>query len=251
MSLIATAEQFSQFCRTGKLPASFEKYSERIGIYHSLVRDKVARVLERAFPLTHHLLQEKQWNKVVDHFLEKEDFSSPFLWKLSETFVHFVQKNRWSELFAIPYLDDLVHFEWLEIEIYMMPDQPKKSFVREGEILEGVLYVNPESQIFSYSYPVFEKKDLPRVMDKGTYFLLGFRHPLSGEAHFISLSPFFRWVIEMLHHVPLTGRKVLMQAANKFHLDADKVLARGEPFLSDLFEQHAIYGFQTSGARVE
>ncbi len=242
MSLSTLTEQFSQFCRTGHLPSYFRDVPKRMSVYPTLVRRKVERVLMRAFPLTHQTLLSVHWNELVDQFLQ-EDFLSPFLWKLSETFVAFVRKGSFGSLWQIPYLSDLVHFEWLEIEMYMMPDCNDGQFTLEGKVLDDRLFLNPESRIVSYSYPIFESESLFREMKKGDYFLLAFRHSIDKEIYFISLSPFFRMVLELIKKAELAGREALITAANHYHLEENRALDMGEQFLFDLFHQGAIYGF--------
>ncbi|MGE5196134.1 MAG: DUF2063 domain-containing protein [Anaerolineae bacterium] len=241
MSLANTAEQFTQFCRTGRLDPSLEVNPKRIQVYFELIRSNVEDVLKSAFPLTFHLLEEEQWKEVVDRFLAEQDSPSPFLWKMPQSFVFFVQKNHWAERFNIPYLDDLVDFEWVEIEVYMMPDCSPKGFKREGRLLDEPLYLNPESLFLLYSYPVFEKKKLPRLMEKGAYPLFAFRHPEDKDVHFIALSPFFQEVLQLIDKEHLTGRHALNAAAKKFNLDRSRVLTAGKNFLNDLLSQQAIY----------
>ncbi len=130
-------------------------------------RKKFLQSLKKAYPLTHHLLEAKQWDEMVDQFLAEVQCTSPYFWKMPEFFLHFAKKKKYSLRYDIPYLDDLLDFEWLEIEMYMMPDQPGK-----------------EDRIVIFSYPVFEKKPLPRSMKKGIYPLYAFRHPESKEIHF-------------------------------------------------------------------
>lgn len=227
MLLVETVERFTHFCRTGELHPTLPK---KIALYQTLIRNKIDYVLRRTFPLTHHLLQGEQWDELTRTFIAKEDLPSPFFWKMAESFAQFVQKNHFAELFNFPYLNDLVHFEWIEIELYMMPDIPREN--------HSGLHLNPESHILTYSYPVFEKKKLPRPMIKGTYPLFAFRQPKTGDVHFIALSPFFQTVLELIEK---QQSDVLITAAKKYHLDEKKVLLKGEKFLDDLLQQNALY----------
>lgn len=243
MSLLQIANQFTQYLRTGSLPADLKINPQRAEVYLELFKNNMEDTLKRGYPLTVHLLSEEQWREIVDAFLRNEDSTSPYIWKMPQAFAEFVRSNNWQDRLKIPYLADLIDFEWLEIELFMMPDHPKKNFSRQGDLLNDILYFNPESTIVSYDYPVFEKKKLPREMQKGTYFLLAFRHPETGAIHFVSLSPFFLALLTLLKEKKLTGKKALIKAAKLFKLDEKQVFPQGEKFLSDLFEQSAIYGF--------
>lgn len=82
------------------------------------------------------------------------------------------------------------------------------------------------------------------AMKKGTYPLLTFRHPDHKQVYFIALSPFFKTVLELIQDRQMTGRKALLTTAKQFALEDAQVLAIGEKFLGDLFDQCAIYGFK-------
>lgn len=169
MLLTEITEKVTHFCRTGEIDPTLSVDQARLKIYHEHIRKKINHSLVRAFPLTHHLLQPKQWDDMVTEFFAKEECTSPFFWKVPQALLSFVKKHHYVDRFNIAYLEDLMDFEWLEIEMYMMPDDPKN-----------------ESRTVVYSYPVFEKKPLPRPMQKGSYPLLAIRHPETKEIHFLT-----------------------------------------------------------------
>ncbi|MBS3903937.1 MAG: putative DNA-binding domain-containing protein [Simkania sp.] len=245
MSLASVTERFSRCCRSGKLDSSLRVDQERLKVYAELFRRSMMAVLERAFPLIYHHLQTNLWNEIVDAFLIHEDCSSPILWRMPQDFVLFIQKQRWEDRLNIPYLFDLAHFEWLEIEMFMMLDQPRPAVQRDGLILDGLLCLNPESRIVVYSYPVFEKKPLPRSMQKGSYPLLVFRDTENQGVRFIALSLFFKEVLEQIRDQNMSGREALIFTSRKFNLEEVKVLLAGENFLRDLLQQNAILGFKS------
>lgn len=246
MSLVNIQEKFTHFCRTGELDPSFKIRPERAQIYYNHVKIGFENVLRKAYPLTYHLLKPKRWSQLTDAFLAEVDCATPFLWKMPQFLVDYVKKNRWADHFKIPYLNDLVDFEWIEIEIHMMPDALEKNARKKGNLLDDPLIVNPESRILTYSYPVYEKKKLPRPMQKSTYPLLTFRHPDTGQVHFIALSSFFKTVLELIKGQHLSGRKALIAAAKKFNFEEQQVMPIGEKFINDLYERQAIYGAKTT-----
>ncbi len=240
MSLVETTERFTRYCRTGQLDPELKLNPERAEVYLNHVRNVIEAALKKAYPLTCHLLTPEQWEELVESFLVDVDCATPFLWRMPQLLVDFVKKNHWANRFECSYLDDLVDFEWLEIEIFMMPDCPVQHS-QTGNVLDNLLILNSESQIVTYTYPVYEKKPLPRPMKKGTYPLLAFRHPDDGEVYFVALSPFFNYVLELIENQRLTGRQALVQAAEKFNFHRDKVITAGEHFLRDLISQKALF----------
>lgn len=246
MSLKELTERFTHYCRTGESHPSLKANPERLAVYLDLHRNNIDEAIDKMYPLTRLVLKDKRWKKLVDAFVAEEECSSPFYWQMPRFLMEFVKKNNWAKKFKVPYLDDLMHFEWIEVELELMPDAPQEPYVKEGNVLRDRLYFNPESRLLTYSYPVFEKKELPRPMEKGNYFLLAFRRPSDGQVYFISVSPFFATVIQLLKERPLSGDEVLKTTAKLFKMEEAKVLAKGEKFLEDLLEKEAIYGFKKS-----
>jgi hypothetical protein len=178
-------------------------------IYRKQIRRKISRNLEHAFPLAHHLLSHEQWDEMVDRFLADELCSSPFFWQVPKFFVQFAKDKGYADRFNIPYLEDLLDFEWLEIEMFMMPNQ------------------SDETRIVIYSYPVFEKKP----MEKGVYHLYASRHPKTKEVHFVRITPFYCRVLELLKEY--SEEEALTKAAEEFKLDVAIALVKGKKFLLD------------------
>jgi len=196
-------EQLGHFCLTEESPPA----ESRIHIYRRHVRRKISRNLEGAFPLAYHILSQEQWDEMVDRFLAEDPCSSPFFWQVPKFFVQFAKKKGYAERFHIPYLEDLLDFEWLEIEMFMMPNESE------------------QTRIVTYSYPVFEKN--PR--EKGVYHLYAFRHPKTKEVHFVRITPFYHRVLELLKEC--SEEEALVKAAEECNVDAEKALIKGKKFL--------------------
>lgn len=241
MSLASTLPQFFHFCRTGKLNPSIEDANLKgLQVYHELTHRNFEMTLKCAYPITYQLLSLEQWNILIDSFLTEENCSSPLLWKMPQYFLNFVQKSSWKERWNLPYLHDLLNFEWLEIELFMMPDIPFRKEKEKKDPLDSFLRLNPESRLVVYSYPVFKKKLFLRNLKKGLYPLLVYRHPETKEVNFISLSPFFATFLECIEKWNLIGRDALEVVATKFGLDPEQAISEGEKFLKDLLEQGAL-----------
>lgn len=228
--LAEITEKFVSCCKTGRIDPSLP---EGVKIYRQLIRDKFDGSLKNAFPITYNLLKGFEWDQIIDAFLAAEDLTSPYLWRMPESLASFIKRRDFATKLDLPYLNDLIDFEWLEIEICMMPDIPRQTV--------KTLQLNPESRLVSYSYPVFEKKPLPRPMQKGEYYLFAFRHPENGQANFITLTLFYKCVLELIREEPLSGQEALTLAAAAFRLDQNQVLETGGKFLSDLLQQQALF----------
>jgi hypothetical protein len=63
-----------------------------------------------------------------------------------------------------PFLLELLQFEWLEIEVFMMEDADIPRFVPESTSKQKILVGNPEIKILGLQYPIHTKK--PRILQK-------------------------------------------------------------------------------------
>ncbi len=243
MLLADAATAFSRCIRTGRLDASLNIPADRLEVYIDLVQSGVKDTLKKAYPLAHSLLTEQEWGDITSAFFAEEDCPSPLLWKMPKAFLEFARKKSWDIKLDIPFLLDLLDFEWLEIEVFMMPDAPDLAFSREGNPLDEILYLNPESRIAVYTYPVFQKLSRTSPPDQGAYPLLAYRHPDSGQVRFIALSPFFLSVLQQISLHTLPARKAIEKAAKEFAIPKAKALKAAEGFLLSLIKERAIYGF--------
>ncbi|MES2121194.1 MAG: putative DNA-binding domain-containing protein [Chlamydiota bacterium] len=219
----------------------------RIGVYQNLIRNNIEDTLIKGYPLTYDLLSSDQWNTLVEDFIARGKSTSPFLWKMPEAFYHFAKKHSYQQRWNIPFLEDLLHFEWIEIELFMQKDHPLKPFTRDGDVLSDCLYLNPESKLLHYHYPVFEKLSTDTPPALSNYSLFGYRHPDTSQVHFISLSPLFALAFEQLTNTPTRGEDAILNliagASDAFRSQA---LAAARIFFTDLLEQRAILGFLRS-----
>lgn len=230
MRFADTVEHFTTRCLWGN------SSEEKIDLYHNLIKTNIENTLIKGYPLTLALLSKEEWNELVTQFLIQGESHSPFLWKMPQAFFAFVKKQRYASRWNLPYLNDLLHMEWIEIDLFMRKDAPKK------KRSPGVMYLNAESKLLHFQYPVFRKIDRDLPPQKGNYPVLAYRHPMTSEVHFISLSPFFASVLKKIKKNPQPTRDLLLESSKEFNLsDTKKVLEAGERFFSDLLSQQACF----------
>lgn len=223
MPFADTLQDFTTSCLTGAE-----------GVYHDLIKNNIEGTLIKGFPLAHALLSQEQWQTVVEDFFLNGHSTSPFLWKLPKAFLSFVKKKKYQKRWNIPFLDELLHFEWIEIELFMQKDIPLK-------LKKDLLYLNPEGKLLHYNYPVFEKLSIENPPPAGSYTLFGYRHPDTCQVHFISLSPLFALALQQLSLTPMRGEDLITQVAAPFGAPfLSNALEASRPFFQDLLAQKAL-----------
>lgn len=235
----------SSFCLDGKIPSGLKADLKRAQVYRDLIFHNFENSLRHTYPLTYTLLKGKKWKELVTSFLASFPSSSPCFWKMPKGLWEFAIKEKWDEKLQVPYLLDLLEFEWIEIEVFMMPDQPSPPFQREGNLLTDPFVLNPEHLLTSFSYPVYAEFPLKEDVKRGNYSLLCYRHPDDLQVHFIALPPFYRdcwlrWSISQEN-----AEIVLSSVAERHGLQLEKRhWEKARQFLGDLLQKKAIYGFK-------
>ncbi|MGY5354973.1 HvfC/BufC N-terminal domain-containing protein [Wenyingzhuangia sp. IMCC45467] len=191
------------YCRTGN-PIEIEgAVQKNLTHYRRLVFNNVLDSLETAYPLTEKLLGKEKWELLVNRFFSNYDIQSPQIWKMPEEFKNYILKHEPELTIKYPLLENLLNFEWLEVEIFMMMD------ITAPKPLPNTFILNPEMDMIRVDYPVHLKNpNLITKADIGTYFICMHRNPDTGNVQFTNLSIPFVDVLEKLSAKPLTETEI-------------------------------------------
>ena len=179
----------ADYCRTGDMRVIQKVNTQTVHHYRRLVRNNIDTSISTVFPLTKNLLTEKEWDEMIDCFIQRHDFKTPQIWKMPAELINFLSVSKYALLTKYPFLTELLQFEWLELEVYMMEDQATPEYTPYGDVHFNDLILNPEIRLASFTYPVHLKnaKEITDK-DKNQYFVSVHRHPDTGHVHFTNLS---------------------------------------------------------------
>lgn len=233
----------ASYCRTGKLSTIPGIIRENVHHYRRLVYNVVDDMLQNAYPITHELLTAKEWEGAVNNFFTNHPCQSPQVWYMPKEFYQFLADTKHPLLKKYPFLEELLWFEWVEIELFMMEDKIVQAD-KSGNILSGRLVLNPEHHLFSFNYPVHNKNaKLIKISDKGMYYVIAHRNT-EGEVIFTDSSPALIRMIEYLSESPLSIKELFNEFQQEYNLllsDEDqKSIIR---FFENAYKQQLIIGF--------
>lgn len=235
----------SDYCKTGDwvdLPGVNQK---RLSHYHRLIYNIVDDVLSTALPITYKHVNRVIWDEMVHQFFSSQGGKSPQLWKLPFEFYQYVKEHSLEKKYQLPWLIDLLYFEWLEVELFMMEDIPYPRFKTKGDWLKDALVLNPENKLIKLSYPVY--KSSPDKLDNknGEYFLLMFREKDTGKVQFIALSVLHAYVLEAIQNIGTPLEEIIANIIYLFGINDMELLHNNLLlFLNDLKDKGFIVGFQ-------
>jgi len=233
------------FCRTGmnEPPTSIQEHTFH---YRRLVFSVVKDTLKSAFPIARKLVGKKRWKAAVAHFFENHKCQTPYVWQLPQEFCEYYQHIGFPTEKSFPFLKELLQYEWLEIEVFMMEDFPITAFTQtEKEQEQDAVYVpNPEIKILSLQYPVHIKKVKKIVEDdKGQYFVSIHRDYHTKLVKFNDLSyPFVEILIEM-NERELT-KNDLVEILLKYEADITIVMKVLDEFEQFAFASNIVLGYK-------
>jgi len=195
--------------------------------------------------LTHHLLTPKEWDGLVNDFFSSHPCQSPQIWTMPKELWAWVANKRSPLLKKYPFLDELLWFEWLEIELFMMEDKTT-ACKPEGNLKKDKLVLNPEHHLKHFTYPVHLKNaKYITPSDKGHYFLMMHREKVTGKVNFTNLSPFLARMLEILSEKPFTFKELIEQTSTEFEVATDQQLEEDViQFLDNSVRSGLISGFQ-------
>ncbi|MCF8303709.1 MAG: putative DNA-binding domain-containing protein [Bacteroidales bacterium] len=236
---------FATYCRSGISKSIPGTRQNRIHHYRRLVFNVVKSTMKQAFPITHHLLGTKEWDELIHNFFEEHDCQAPQIWKLPYELLEYAEEISLAEKLNRPYLNDLLLFEWTEIEVHTMPDEEKPEFCPTGQMLEDPLVMNPEYRLIRLDYPVHIYSASEVTAKKGNYFVLVFRDLESGKVNFMNLSVLHAYLFEKAAIDEKNLLESIEEAAEIFHINNWKQLLKNSLKLFHEFKrQKALLGFK-------
>jgi len=238
-------ENLGEFCRTGRETDIPGVTPGRLKHYRRLVNNVVRDSLDSAFPIALTALGEETWDLLVQEFFSLGMPSTPQIWRLPFEFYRYHAGEETGARIQKPYLDDLLYFEWMEIEVYNMPDRTSPSFVKEGRILEDRLAFNPEFEIFRLEYPVHIHPAESASGLRGDYYVLVFRMPYTGYVQFINLSGVNAYILTRLLEEDVALDHLKGEIAQAAGIESMRYLDEAlRKFISDLMDKKLILGFK-------
>ena len=234
------------YCRTGAYTEIPGVHTGHVSHYRRLVYNVVEDMLQSAYPLTHHLLSAEEWDAMVQDFFSQHPCQSPQVWYMPGELYEYLLQAEHRLLKQYPFLSELLWFEWLEVALFMMEDQPA-AYTSDGDLQADAFVLNPEHQLQHFRYPVHLKQAAQiGEADQGDYFLALFRKPDSGEVAFMQLSPVLVSMLELLQDEPQNMDAVVQQACNAWQLPVTaEIRAAAAAFFAQALENRLILGYVT------
>jgi hypothetical protein len=233
----------AEYCRNGEVPDLKGVKYENLGQYRRLVFNIASDIIETAYPITYSFLPEETWKKLVFDYFAEHKCQSTQVWRMPLEFYDYCVKKDLQAQLNLPFLNDLLNFEWLELEVHTMEDLAYPEFTTEGDLFNDKIAVNPEFKLIKLTYPVHTTSPTELTGKEGTYFLFIYREKESGNVQFMDLSMLYTYIVEQIAGRELL-KDVLVEANTLFQINNISLLKEhAEKFINDLQQRKFVLGF--------
>jgi len=235
--------KLADYCRTGNVPDLKGVKAENLHHYRRLVYNIADDILESAYPITKSFLDEEVWNDLVHSYFSEHKCQTPQVWRMPLEFYEYAVKKDLQTKLNFPFLNDLLYFEWLELEVHTMDDIPYPQFKTKGDWMKDAIALNPEHRLIKLGWPVHTTAPNEMEGKQGDYFLLMYREKESGNIQFMDISILYAYILENLINGVLL-KDILVEANTLFQLNNITLLKdHALSFIEDLNERKFVLGF--------
>ena len=155
---------------------------------------------------------KKIGTKWFEIFFAHHQSESPYFKDISKEFLDYIQNEREPRPEDPAFIQELAHYEWLEIYLTFIDIEPDLTNVdTAGDLLNGIPVLSPLVQVHSYSFPVHKLKPgfKPTQADEKPNFLMVHRDK-QDKVSFLELNPITAMLINMISETNTkTGQELL------------------------------------------
>lgn len=225
-------------------PAGIE--DRRLQIYRDLFYNNVEDFLSSAFPVLRKISTDEVWHRRVRDFYARHECHEPQFYKIAEEFLRFLDAERGEHEDDPPFLRELCHYEWVELELSVSDLKLTPELAApNGDLLAGSPLVSPLAWMLSYDYPVHRIGPAFQPQTAGeqpTYLIV--HRDRQDDVHFMEINAVTARLMQLLEEdQQSSGRELLQRIAVELqHPQPDAVVQAGAETLKDLRTRDILLG---------
>lgn len=160
-----------------------------ISLYKELVQNRFFEVLSNANPIFFSLIEEKVFIKLINEFI-KSGAKTELIWQIPNEFRSFI-KNQKKLIQKMPYINDLLWFEWIELKLFM---QDYSKLKIEKFKFKNKYNLSKSTRIKKLKYKIYNKE----FKTSGKYFVLTYYDLKQQEVKYREISDFMYEFLKLL-----------------------------------------------------
>lgn len=225
--------------------------ARRMKVYNELLFNNLEGFVVACFPVLRQVIGKRKWTKLVRDFYTVHRCHTPFFRQIPDEFLHYLKNERVNPEDDPAYMQDLAHYEWLELMLGISNKVIDYTLIDpQGDLISGRPALTPLMSLQTYSYPVhrISPRFKPTHEQKEETHFVVLRNA-ADKVKFIILNPVSMRLLVLLQSTSLSGKMALMQIATELgHPDPAVVLAGGLEIMESLRQSQVILGTHKSTA---
>ncbi|MGW8248322.1 MAG: HvfC family RiPP maturation protein [Acidiferrobacterales bacterium] len=215
----------------------------RMAVYRELIYNNVEDFLANTYPVLKEILGEESWHTLVRDYFREHRASTPLFMQMPREFLVYLQKEREPETNDYPFMLELAHYEWTELELAVSEEKISMQGVdSNGDLLEARVAISPLCRILGYQYPVHKIGVTHLPTEPESTFLIIFRDR-KDNVEFIELNQVTALLLNRIQNDEQPTREILVDIARELnHPDPDRIIEFGIALLEDLHKRGVILG---------
>jgi uncharacterized protein len=134
-------------------PAGIE--DRRMAVYRELFFNNLRKLLGGMFPVLRKLLGAGRWDGLIREFMREHRARTPYFLQLPREFLAFLEEEHSSSDDDPPFLVELAHYEYVELELAISEARDEPAGVDpDGDLLAGAPVRSALARVVTYRYPV-------------------------------------------------------------------------------------------------
>ncbi|MCP4410042.1 MAG: DUF2063 domain-containing protein [Gammaproteobacteria bacterium] len=239
--------EFAAHIRNPSLhPRPRDVEERRIAIYRELFYNNIEGFISSGFPVLRGLYEDADWHRLVRDFFIYHRCRSPYFLEISREFLEYVRDERPEHPRDPPFLNELAHYEWVELALSVSEEIPDWERIdAKGDLVQGRPVMSPLAWLLEYAFAVHEigPDFIPQVPGEQPTYLLVYRNQ-QDEVGFMEPNPVTARLVTLIQEYPQkTGEQLLGQITEELqHPQPELVIQGGKQILLQLKDADIILG---------
>ncbi len=136
-------------------PVHFGIEDRRLKIYRELFFNNILGFLNTGFPVLKSLYSNEAWSALARCFFANHNCRSPYFVDISKEFVEFLSNEYSLTDEDYPFIQELAHYEWLELDISVRK-LSSPQVIWDGKSEVDKFKLSEAAQLVSYRFPVHQ-----------------------------------------------------------------------------------------------
>jgi len=227
-------------------PAPADVEDRRMAIYRELFYNNVEGFLANGFPVLRRLYDDGRWHAMARDFFSRHRCQTPLFAEIAQEFLRYLQEERGNVEGDPPFLQELAHYEWVELALDISDaDRVVPAVNPQGDLLADIPVFSALAWNLSYQYPVHRigPEFQPDAPDPEPNHLVVYRDR-DERVHFLEINAVTQRLIQLLKENPdWRGLDAVTQIARELqHPSPESLHQAGRELLEQLRQRHIILG---------